>query len=212
MELLFIISGPAGVGKTTICDRLLQTYPNIDRIITATSRLPRSAERNGYDYYFFSREVFKSKIQSGDFYEYAEVHGNYYGSLKLDVDHKWAQGLDLLLNIDVQGAKAFREAAKQDQNLASRLVTIFIRPPHIDLLRERMLNRNLDEKTAIEARLKNAENEISEAKYYDYCIESRSKDEDFAAIEAIYKAEKERRFNRNKHHFTENNTKISVPK
>ena len=109
---LFIVSGPAGSGKTTVCDRMLNEVSGVQRVVTSTTRAPRGGERDTVDYYFFDRPTFEQKIEAGEFYEHARVHNNLYGTLKSEVQGKLASGIDLLLNIDVQGAAQMRETAK----------------------------------------------------------------------------------------------------
>ncbi len=188
--LLFVVSGPAGSGKTTLCDRLVETSPNIQRVVTSTSRAPRGAERDGVDYYFFGEDDFRRRIAAGEFYEYAQVHGRYYGSLRSEIQTKLARNIDLLLNIDVQGAASMREAARTDPALRGRLVTIFIHPLDREQLRERLTGRATDALAEIERRLVTAELEMRQWDRFDYCIVSRTKDEDYARIRAIYDAEK----------------------
>ncbi len=190
--LLLVVSGPAGSGKTTVCDRMLEAYDSLDRVITSTSREPRPGEANGVDYYFFPPEEFKRKIEAGDFYEYAQVHGRYYGSLKREIDEKLAAGVDLLLNVDVQGAATYRQAAKESEALRGRVVTVFIEitPQQV---RERLETRQSDSEAEIERRIQTAVQELAEAPHYDHVITSGSKEEDFARLSALYEAEKNAR-------------------
>lgn len=189
--LLFIVSGPAGSGKTTVCDRLLEARPDeLARIVTATSREPRPGEKHGRDYYFFTPEQFEQKIARGEFYEHALVHGRHYGALKSEIDARLLGGCNILLNIDVQGAANYREAARQTPLLAQRMVTIFILPPDLEELRKRLAGRGSDEPAEIERRMQTALRELQEWPEYDYCIPSGSREDDFRAALAIYEAEK----------------------
>ena len=190
--LLFIVSGPAGSGKTTLCDRLLEEVGGLERIVTATSRPPREGETEGRDYYFFSEEDFRDRIENGEFFEWARVHNHYYGCLKREVRQKMQTGHDLLLNIDVQGATTFRKEVLADETLKGKLVTIFVTPPSMVEMRERLKSRAQDEEEEIKRRLKNAEEEIRQWRYYDYCLLSGTRDEDFRAFRSIYEAEKMR--------------------
>ena len=188
--LLFVVSGPAGSGKTTLCDAMIEAlYPRVQRVITATTRAPRHGEEHGREYYFLDSKVFKKKITSGEFYEHAQVHEYFYGSLKEEVHTKLARNVDLLLNIDVQGAEAFRKVSNADATIKGKVITIFIMPPSIDALNTRMGERGetVDE---ISLRLKTAEQEVGEWKQFDYCIPSTTKDDDFACLLSIYGAEK----------------------
>ena len=109
--ILLIVSGPAGSGKTTVCDRMLAEVSSIQRVVTSTTRPPREGEQH-IDYYFFDHDTFAAKVQAGDFYEHANVHTNRYGTLKSEIHEKLAAGKDLLLNIDVQGAATFAKQAR----------------------------------------------------------------------------------------------------
>ncbi|HQU08703.1 MAG: hypothetical protein B7X06_01655, partial [Verrucomicrobia bacterium 21-51-4] len=125
-SIVLLIAGPSGVGKTTLCSALLAAFPEkIVRAITSTSRPPRPGETEGRDYYFLTPECFVSKIQKGAFYEYAEVHGQWKGVFKNEILAKLAEGKDVLLNVDVQGARTYRDFSKTDLALKGRLVTVF---------------------------------------------------------------------------------------
>ena len=188
--LLIIVSGPAGSGKTTLCDRMLAEEPNLSRVVTATTRKPRTGEKHSVDYHFFDHAAFEKKIQAGDFYEYAKVHGNYYGTLKTTVQQKLKVGLDLLLNIDIQGASTFREKAKTDPSLKKCMVTVFIIPPSLNELEKRLRERATDPEDEIQRRMQVATEEIKHCNLYDYCLRSGSRGEDFENLYAIYRAEK----------------------
>lgn len=193
--LLLIVSGPAGSGKTTLCDRMLAERTEVQRVITSTTRAMRPGESDTVDYYFFDVSEFERKIAAGDFYEYAQVHaqGRYYGTLKSEIDGKLAQNIDLLLNIDVQGAAAFRQAAEENTALARRMVSIFIRPQNLDELRQRLATRGETDQEEVERRLETARKELTVAEDYDHVIESGSKEEDYARLQAIYTSEKAKR-------------------
>ena len=189
---ILIISGPAGVGKTTLCNQLMDNYPNLKRIITATTRDPRPGEVNGVDYYFHSNESFQEKIAEDAFYEHALVHGRHYGTLKSEVHRHLNSGNDVILNIDVQGAASFREKAKTDAFLASRMKTIFIRPDTVEILRERLQFRQSDSEKEIQRRMKSAIAELETAEEHDYIIPTGTREEDYQLISSIYLAEKHR--------------------
>lgn len=191
--LLLIVSGPAGSGKTTVCERLLTEDPGIQRVVTTTTRPPREGERHRVDYYFFDHETFDEKVQAGEFYEYANVHTNRYGTLKSEIQDKLAAGTDLLLNIDVQGAATFREAGREDPLLRGKVVTVFIMPPSMDELESRLRERSTDHEDEIQRRLQVARKEVKQRELYDHCIRSGTRDEDFAALHKIYLEEKARR-------------------
>ncbi len=184
--LLIIVSGPAGSGKTTLCDRMLAEIPAIERVVTSTTRQPRGGEVDTVDYYFFDHDTFKAKIAAGAFYEYAHVHSNLYGTLKSEVQDKLAAGTDLLLNIDVQGAALMRETAKNDPLLQGNVVTVFIMPPSLEELENRLRGRGTDAEDEVQRRLKVAIEEMQQSDQYDHTILSASRDEDFAALQQVY--------------------------
>lgn len=188
--LLLIVSGPAGSGKTTLCDRMLAEMPRLQRIVTATTRPPREGERDGEDYYFFSREEFERKVAAGEFFEWARVHDRLYGCLKSEVREKLSSEIDLLLNIDVQGAETVRREVDSDPQLRDRVASVFVTPESIDVIRDRLEARGQDSAAEIERRLRNAEDEISRWVHYDYCLISGDRESDFLNIASIYRAEK----------------------
>ena len=190
--LLLIVSGPAGSGKTTVCDRVLNEEAAIQRVVTSTTRAPRGKEQDTVDYYFFDKATFEAKIAAGDFYEYANVHSNIYGTLKSEVQDKLAAGIDLLLNIDVQGAAQMRETARHDELLKGRVATIFIMPPSIEELERRLRGRGTDADDEVQRRMQVALEEIEQAPHYDYVLRSATMDEDFESLRSIYRAEKMR--------------------
>ena len=190
--LLIVVSGPAGSGKTTLSQRILLEEPNLSRVVTSTTRKPRKGEKDGIDYHFLDHTIFEEKIEAGEFYEYARVHGKLYGTLKREVREKLATGMDLLLIIDVQGADSLREKALTDELLKSRLATIFILPPSIKELEKRLRERATDGDDEIRKRLKVAIEEMRQSNRYDYCLRSGSRKEDFRNLQAIYHAEKMR--------------------
>lgn len=189
--LIFIVSGPAGSGKTTLCDRMiLELTPRVQRVITATTRPPRQNERHGVDYYFLSQNEFDEAVQKDKFYEHAKVHSYHYGILKEEIKNKLTQNIDLLINIDVQGAETLRKITHEDPELCERVISIFILPPTADELKQRLQGRGLDNHEEIERRLQVAEKEVQYWTSYDYCIPSQSKEEDFACLLSLYVAEK----------------------
>src|SRR6476661_1040567 len=142
--LLIVISAPSGGGKTTLCQRLLAARPNMTRAITCTTREPRPGEKDGVDYYFLDAATFLKRVQAGNFLEHATVHGNSYGTLKSEVLGKLRQGKDVILNVDVQGAATIREESKEDHELGRALLTVFLTPPSIEVLEQRLKKRGLD--------------------------------------------------------------------
>ena len=191
VSLFFVISGPAGSGKTTLCKRMLETFgPHVQRVITCTTRAPREGEVEGHDYYYLTTKEFQKRLSEKAFYEHARVHGQLYGTLKSEIQTKLKANVDLLLNIDVQGANSLRQAAENDAFLKQRLVTIFILPTSLAELEKRLHRRGQDTPAAIEQRLSIAADEMKHYPLYDYCIRSGPPEEDFANLQALYKAEK----------------------
>lgn len=187
-SLLILLCGPAGSGKTTLCERMLEAFPGIRRVVTSTTRPPRPGETHAKDYYFFDQATFLRMRDEGAFYETAQVHDRWYGTLRSEVDDGLASGVDLLLNIDVQGAGAFRREAVSNPVLNGRLVSVFIMPPSMDEIRRRMLSRGCDDEQEIQRRLHTAEMEIREGRNFDHVIVSGSRDQDFAALQAFYRS------------------------
>ena len=185
---LFIVSGPAGIGKTTVCDQMLKEIPGLERAVTSTTRTPRRGEVDKVDYYFFDHDTFQAKIDAGAFYEHAHVHNQLYGTLKSEVRGKLAIGIDLLLNIDVQGAAQMRETAQNDPLLKGKVITIFIMPPTIEGLAARLRGRGTDTEDEIQRRMAVGVEEMRLSKHYDHKIVSATREEDFAALVAIYES------------------------
>ena len=189
-SLLLIVSGPAGSGKTTLCDQLLAEFaPKLLRVVTATSRAPRPGEINGTDYHFLSELEFDKRVAAGAFYEHARVHASRYGVLREAVLKNLEASHDLLLNIDVQGAATFRSAARIDPRMGDRLASVFIMPKSIEQLRERMIGRGSEAEEEINRRMETAKVEIGAWKSYDYCILSGTREHDYEQVRAIYLAE-----------------------
>lgn len=185
--MVLVISGPAGSGKTTLCERLLERYPEkVRRLVTTTTRQPRPGEADGVDYRFVPVDTFKRKINEGAFMEWAEVHGRFYGSEKAYVYQALDAGYDLLLNIDVQGAEQYRQSEMADEHLRGRLLTVFIKPKSLDQIRGRMKVRGADAEAEIERRLHTARQELQHAERFHHIITSGTKEQDFAALETLY--------------------------
>ena len=190
-NLLIIISAPSGGGKTTLCQALLDANPTtVVRASTCTTRSPRPGEKDGVDYYFLDAADFLRRVQAGNFLEHATVHGNSYGTLKSEVLSKLRQGKDVLLNIDVQGAATIRAKADADEDIRTALVTIFLAPPSMATLEERLKKRDSDSPANIQKRLSVARHEIGHWKNFDYLVVSGTVAEDLAKVTGIITAEK----------------------
>lgn len=190
--LLVVLSAPSGGGKTTLSDNVLRANPNLIRAITCTTRQPRGSEVDGVDYYFLDAATFLKRVQAGNFLEHATVYGNSYGTLKSEVLGKLRQGKDILLNVDVQGAAAIRARAEIDPELKRSLVTIFLTPPTLGILEERLLKRGTEPEVSRLKRLSVARQEIAQWKHFDYLVISTTVSEDFRRMQAILDAEKMR--------------------
>jgi guanylate kinase len=190
--LLVLISAPSGGGKTTVCQQLLAARPSMTRAITCTTRPPRKGERDGVDYFFLDADSFLKRVQAGNFLEHATVYGNSYGTLKGEVLGKLRQGKDVLLNVDVQGAATIRLRADEDAELKRTLVTVFLTPPSLAVLEERLRKRGTDSPAVIQKRLGVARQEIAQWKNFDYLLISSTIEEDLGRMQAIIEAEKMR--------------------
>lgn len=188
-SLLIVLSAPSGGGKTTLCEQVLAAEPSVVRAITCTTRAPRGNERDGIDYYFLDLESFRRRAEAGEFLEHANVHGNSYGTLKSEVLGKLADGKDVLLSIDVQGARVIREQAGFDPQLKRALVSVFLAPPSLKTLEERLQKRGTDSPPVIQKRLSAARQEIAQWRHYDYLIISTTIAEDLRRMLAILAAE-----------------------
>jgi guanylate kinase len=185
-NVIMIISGPAGSGKNTVAERLMAEFPQVKRVITTTSRPPRGQEVDGVDYHFLSPEQFEKDIADGKFYEYAKVHDRYYGTSKKAVLDSLANGDDLILIIDVQGANSWKKIAENNPEIAEKLTTIFVAPDSIDELRARLRGRATESEEDIERRMRTAIDEFKQADKFDKKIDSKTKDEDYSALKKIY--------------------------
>jgi len=190
--LLILISAPSGGGKTTLCQQLLATNPNVTRVVTCTTRPPREGERDGVDYYFIDAATFHKRVQAGEFLEHATVYGHRYGSTKSEVLARLRQGRDVLLSVDVQGVAAIRSQAAEDTELKRALITVFLTPASIAILEQRLRKRGTDPEEDVQKRLSVAREEIAKWKQCDYLIISTTIAEDLRRMQAILEAEKMR--------------------
>lgn len=190
--LLIVISAPSGGGKTTLCHQLLAANPNLTRAITCTTRSPRPGEKDGVDYCFLDPATFQKRVEAGEFLEHATVYGNRYGNLKAEVLGKLRQGRDVLLSVDVQGVASIRAKAGEEPELKLALLTVFLTPPSLHLLEERLKKRGQDSPETIQKRLAVARQEIAQWRNFDYLIISTSIPDDLRRMQAILEAEKMR--------------------
>ena len=160
---LCLISGPSGAGKTSIYKRLLAEFDWLQYSVSATTRLPRSSERDGIDYHFISPEVFEQHRSADDFAEYAQVHGNWYGTLKSELQKKTGAGTICILDVDVQGATKLRM-------LYPDTLKIFVKPPDLATLENRLLGRSTESPEIQALRIANAVRELEEEQFFEYVI------------------------------------------
>ena len=171
--LFIILSAPSGAGKSTLVDLILQEYPDIGYSVSCTTREPRIGEEDGIDYHFLSRERFKTLLAENAFLEHAEVHGNYYGTLKAPIEEILEEGNSVILDIDVAGAAKVRSyvaSLPPDAPMRAGYMDVFIMPPSMEELRARLEKRGTDSQETIEKRLKNADGEMARAGEYMYRI------------------------------------------
>ena len=180
---LFIISAPSGAGKTTLCTMLMKKYPAVNYSISYTTRAPRENEINGKDYFFIDKDTFKTMADNNDFIEWAEVHGNFYGTSKSQIETALNNGMDIILDIDPQGAMQLKEKI-------TNATYIFITAPSMNELKERLVKRGTEKDEHISLRLENAKKEVEYFMHYDYLIINDASDEAFKQLESISLAEK----------------------
>lgn len=183
-----MVSGPSGSGKTTLCRRFSEEDPSAVYATSATTRAPRDGEKDGVDYFFLTREDFESRATRGEFLEYAEVHGNLYGTLKSEVLTHINAGRDVLMDIDVQGAELIRKQA--DPAIAEALVDIFILLSGEEELLARLAGRGTETQDQVDLRLQNAREEMRHWSDYQYSVISADKETDFATFSAIIAGER----------------------
>jgi guanylate kinase len=184
---LFVLSAPSGAGKTTLCDALRQT-PDFVYSVSSTTRQPRAGEIEGDDYHFLSEKDFLSRVDAGDFLEYANVHGRYYGTTREPLISNLQNGVDVLIDVDIQGAAAIRNA--DDETIRRALCDVFIMPPDLDELRKRLTKRGTETPEQIETRIVAAAREMELWRDYRYTIISKSMEEDLLKFRNIMGAER----------------------
>ncbi|MEA3560438.1 MAG: guanylate kinase [Candidatus Omnitrophota bacterium] len=183
--LLIVISAPSGSGKTTLCEKLVSACPDIVYSISATTRLSRKGEKDGKDYFFLKIEEFEKKKRNNEFLEWANVFGEYYGTPRRFIDKMRKKGKDVILNVDVQGAF-------QVKKIHPEAVFIFLLPPSMDILKQRLRNRRKDSAKEISKRLRFAKSEIAQINNYDYVIINKSITKSLRKFLAIIDVEKSR--------------------
>ena len=184
--ILFVISAPSGSGKTTLVEALRQT-PNFLYSVSCTTRAPRAGEIEGEDYQFLSDRDFRARVAAGDFLEHAQVHGDFYGTLRGPLITNLKNGIDVLIDIDTQGADTIRKS--DDPIIREALADVFIMPPDLEELRRRLLKRGTETPEQIESRLKTAAREMELWRDYRYTIISKSVEEDLQKFRHIMGAE-----------------------
>jgi guanylate kinase len=182
-----VLSSPSGAGKTTLARHLIKSEPDIEMSVSYTTRKQRKGEVEGRDYHFVDRETFTRMRDAGEFLEWAVVFDNYYGTPRKPVDEALASGRDVLFDVDWQGARKLREGAKED------VVAVFILPPSGKALEGRLKERAQDSDEVVEARMREASNEIQHWDEYDYVVVNRDVEQSLAALGAILAAERLRR-------------------
>ena len=181
--VLIVISGPSGAGKGTICKALLEKHKNIYLSVSATTRTPREGEVEGVNYYFLTKEDFEEKVRNNGFLEYANVHGNFYGTPKVNVEKMLEDGKDVILEIDIQGALQVKENFKEG-------VFIFILPPSMEELKQRIIKIGSETEESLMTRFKNAYKEINYVSKYNYAVVNDTLEVAVAKVEGIITAEK----------------------
>lgn len=176
MAKVFVITGPSGVGKGTLIERLRDRVPDLELSVSATTREPRPGEEDGRDYHFLTPEEFERRVEAGDFLEHADYSGNRYGTLREEVERRLAEGRSVVLEIEVQGARQVRDAMPE-------AVLIFIAPPDRGVLRDRLEGRGTDSAEAIEGRLETAETELRAQSEFPHVVVNDDLQDSATALE-----------------------------
>ncbi|MCX7626024.1 MAG: guanylate kinase [Candidatus Sumerlaeaceae bacterium] len=183
LPMLIVLSSPSGGGKSTVCRALLEADPRLEYSVSVTSRPPRPGEVNGRDYWFVSEDEFCRLIEADAFYEWAKVHDNYYGTRRDIVEEKQARGRDVVMDLDVVGGLSIKKQS-------DRAVLIYVLPPSLKILEQRLRARGTDSETVIQKRLRNARQEINFAEKYDYVVINENLDQTVATIRKIIEAQR----------------------
>jgi len=181
--LVFVVSAPSGAGKTSLCKAITDSLENLSHSISYTTRNPRPGEIDGRDYYFVSEGRFRSMIEAGEFAEWAQVHSHLYGTSRRMLDDMVMRGIDVILDIDTQGARQIRTRVE-------KAVFLFIMPPSIEILEERLRNRKSDDEAEIRRRMRRAIAEIQDYAMYDFIIENRDFSRALSELRSVIIAER----------------------
>lgn len=187
LGMLMVVSGPSGTGKTTLCRKLCEEGEAVFSV-SCTTRTPRPGEVHGKDYFFLTEEDFVARIERGEFFEHAHVHGRRYGTLKSNVIENLQKGVDVLMDIDVQGAAQVRGC--NEEFVQRCLVEVFVLPPSVEELRERLAGRGTESVEALDLRLRNAILEMEHWPLYDFVLVSGSREEDYARFKALFTSQR----------------------
>lgn len=182
-KLLFVVSGPSGVGKSTLCRNMVKTIPGIRLSVSYTTRKPRKGELDGKEYRFISKDEFQGKIQREEFVEWAEVYGQFYGTPWSELDQESGSRPDLLLDIDIQGARQVMDARKH-------AVTVFVLPPSLEVLQNRLAKRGTDTVEEQKRRFQKAQDEMRHYTEYQYTIRNETIEQAVHELQAIIMAER----------------------
>ena len=185
--ILFVLSAPSGAGKTTLTTAL-RHKPDFVYAVSCTTRAPRAGEIDGEDYFFLSQDDFQSRVEAGEFLEFAEVHGRFYGTLRSTVMDNLSKGVDVLIDIDTTGAASIRNCG--DPTITSALADVFIMPPGLEELSRRLRRRGTESEEQIATRIENAASEMRHWRDYRYTLISSSMEEDIEKFRAVMRAER----------------------
>ena len=192
-SLWFLVSGPSGVGKTTLIAQMLYNYaPQLLPVVTATTREKRPGEEDGKQYFFLNQEEFEKREKEGKFLETIERHGARYATVKEEIKKKLEEGTDLIMHIDWQGRRHLETMARGESWLKRSIVSIFMLPESLTALKQRLEIRGRNTPEEIARRMQEAEEDLKHAQEYDYAFKSGSYDQDLQLMKAIYMAEKAR--------------------
>jgi len=179
---ILVLSAPSGAGKSAVLEEVMKNTPGLELSVSVTTRPPRPGEVEGVDYYFMPREEFEKRIGKNEFLEFAVVHDNLYGTLKSELDRHLRSGNDVVLELDVQGMRNIRQFVKQ-------MVSVFLMPPSLDELKNRLRKRGTETEEALALRLRNAEREIAARGEFDYIVVNEQVADAAADLRAILRAE-----------------------